>query len=913
MKRVIRLVNKADTQEKGFKVYLDDNEKIPLQCEEQDDRRLKITYNPKDKNEYQPNRRFVENLTELLSIRTSDNKVYDLSEENRMYTVAVPLEHLPLSITVNDVEICQLGVDGDNALKEIRVNDYAKLTVSETRMLARHLTPEQREHIANREPFSTDLGKGHLPITDLHTHLSAQLTGKDWREMIESRAKEGTPICYPKDLLEHIAKEIGIEVNFDKYEVHDIPRIPFKPAMYQGFAVPSEIEEFRPQTDPKTGKVKCDENGKAKKELIPVAGISLSEIQEQDKAFFDAFIGQMEVPIDETRGPYEMDTKLYRYRNPLEKDKSLQDEKMYRVARRYAMQGVQYAELSTTEVLTPEWLEKAIEGIEKAETRLQEEYERKEIPNPPPKLRLMAAIHRAQSPDVVARYLENAKIAAGNPYVVGVDFVGYEGNKTEDLNWALYEMARWIRHQRNECEKKSLENGFGDFVIRVHAGETSKNADNVADAIRLAETFGVKVRIGHAVHGVISPEVVQAAKDNGIIIEFIPDSNIALENIDFPNEIPMKKWADSGVPFVINSDGAGLYQTTPLQAAKMGLLAGLQPKQLKSMQTFEKDYIQERLGAFKKQETYFKQTYSDLETFIRRYREETEQTKEDHLPPRYQNKIPILVAGASGSNWKRIREETEEQALEVDIAMNMMVKMLDPQKVHFMTGRVKDRGIEKKLDEAVVREDHDTQSRHAAFDMIATIPGEKAQHSIANAVNWVNKAEGNVEHIPEHVTNFIDRQSRDEKGDVVESKKGYCLFVGGGHFTRDFIAKAEKRTLNFGMVKDVPGSSRNMARRMDSKHVITSENGLAKAIIRHLIDHIKADRLRPEIQEKINEHGLEQVLDNIYQNVAAKIEKKYFEEEYPEAIAMARATGMGDNPWARRVEENGNSSVKARS
>lgn len=833
MKNRTMIAQPLNTDDRSTLFYLDDNHKLPvtLRLESGTVKELVAIFDPGKLN-YSINPRFVGNLAALFTLQIGEQASACFSKGPSYFSarIALPESNCQIRVCINDQRVGLFDYDSGTITASAQ-NPNLRMNASETRMLSRSLTPYQLDYLPYPRDVSAHLTEDCLPSTDIHTHLSAQLTGEDWEAIILQR----DDVFYPLDLLEIVKKIVQSDVDLSQIDTHHLPRrVDFKPAFNLGYAVASE----RP--------VLYDENGNPT-EHYACKNLKALHDHPATHVFFKQFIEQLSIPIDRIIGADEMDTLFYRFRNPLEKNTLLQEDKILKLAERHQRLGIRYAELSTSEVLIPTWLAAAIPAIEKAEKRFPDVH-----------LRLLAGIHRTKPPEAIARDMEKVKIASQCPYVVGVDFMGYEFNKGEDFDWSLHEMARWTR--RSHIRREHGETGApftDDFVIRIHAGETSKSRNNVRHAIEIAEKFGIHVRVAHVLQGDIDEHLLAKARANNVILEFIPDSNIALNNADYPHDVPIRQWAASGCQVVINSDGAGAYQTTPLQLAKTALFAGLSLDDLRRMHKLEQEYIAKRLQHFSAKKKAFAQQFGDVAAFIRFFDSESRATRKRHLPISYDNKIPILIAGSSGTNWSKTRPEHRK---EISIATRMMTHLLDPNAVYFCTGRVKDRGVEKELDKSVIADDQQHYRTQPGFDMIATYSGNHQGLTIASGVNWVNRAIGSEEHIANNVIQFM------------QSHPGYSLFIGGGAFTREFIREADERQLHFGLVLGPYGSTNDIARHIDERHHIKAggQFALAEAIMMHMVEHIGSQRLRPDFQQT----DLIATVHNSYMKIQRDIEQE---------------------------------------
>ncbi len=90
-----------------------------------------------------------------------------------------------------------------------------------------------------------------------------------------------------------------------------------------------------------------------------------------------------------------------------------------------------------------------------------------------------------------------------------------------------------------------------------HAGETG-GSERVWEAIRL---LGAE-RIGHGVHAIEDPELVDYLREYRIPLEVCPTSNIRLGLYPDYSSHPFRRLHDAGVPVTINSDDPPLFNTT---------------------------------------------------------------------------------------------------------------------------------------------------------------------------------------------------------------------------------------------------------------------------------------------------------------------------------------------------------------
>ncbi len=90
----------------------------------------------------------------------------------------------------------------------------------------------------------------------------------------------------------------------------------------------------------------------------------------------------------------------------------------------------------------------------------------------------------------------------------------------------------------------------------VHAGEKAG-----PDSIRLAVKYGA-LRIGHGIHAIESPDLVELLKERKIALEICPTSNIQTGVVPDIKAHPVKKYYDAGVRIAICTDDMVVCDTT---------------------------------------------------------------------------------------------------------------------------------------------------------------------------------------------------------------------------------------------------------------------------------------------------------------------------------------------------------------
>ncbi|HTL52352.1 MAG TPA: adenosine deaminase family protein [Planctomycetota bacterium] len=102
-----------------------------------------------------------------------------------------------------------------------------------------------------------------------------------------------------------------------------------------------------------------------------------------------------------------------------------------------------------------------------------------------------------------------------------------------------------------------LEQALADgLFLTLHAGEAG-GPENVREAVEWGAT-----RIGHGIHVVQSPAVVEFARSRGVVFEVCPQSNLLTGVVPDASHHPLAKMLAAGLNVTINSDDPGLMGTT---------------------------------------------------------------------------------------------------------------------------------------------------------------------------------------------------------------------------------------------------------------------------------------------------------------------------------------------------------------
>lgn len=386
-----------------------------------------------------------------------------------------------------------------------------------------------------------------------------------------------------------------------------------------------------------------------------------------------------------------LDDKKHEYKN-----NTLYQDKLLWIARTYKRQGINYVEISDTNLVKEKYYLSTLKQIHDVMPKIQKETN--------VLMRFLAAIRRMpliiNKEDITNNYLnENInvlKIVAKDPYVAGVDIVGEEVNDIKELKDLINEIVK-------------IANKNNSFVIRIHAGENDSLRDNVYNSIKLIKDSLMKnqklppIRIGH---GLFVPnlnskkgkDLIKIIKENNVVLEFQITSNVRLNNLNNIFDHPLKKYLNSGIKCVQGTDGMALYGTNNIdEQLTLEKLLDLNSKELLSMKKTEEKIINDAYKNFKKKEEQlniklknksfeeiFKLDERRNDTLIKKENELIDSTsilkiKINEYPI---DKLPIIIAGGSfNSNNRKTKINNKIKKI-----IDGLIDNLDPKKVFFVIG-----------------------------------------------------------------------------------------------------------------------------------------------------------------------------------------------------------------------------------
>lgn len=714
--------------------------------------------------------------------------------------------------------------------------DY--LTVTETRLMGelpvgngrrRSRFGEQRQEVYKLNPGGIFRSRGDgraegAIISDFHTHSSSEISGQ---QLVGLALKHD--MRYPVRLL----NQLGIDTQTLESE-------PIKRIRFSALEPPSmEIPEFE-------------------------SGVLLQDLSPADRHRLAA---AMNMPSDRQSTAGAFDLTCYPYRYPLTKHPVSMEESYRSVAHNYAKNEVKHAEITITSPVTGElltMLHRILPEIEQ-ETGVA--------------LRLLIGVPRTLSREEFHASLEKAKILSQSPYVLGVDIIGYEGNKSLEFDKELRAFAAWTKEHAPE------------FTLRAHAGENAKNPENIEHILQIAADTGVRIRVGHAIYGVGEKTLKlaeQLAKNGQLVLEFNPDSNIALNNIDSLESIPFRECVARRIPFVIGSDGSGFYQTSARQLEKDLEHLELDTHAIEFLKDSQKELIARQKAYHDAKEAAVEKTYpgflSNEESrisFAQKLAEESAKIKaepaakkeetgislpkemlsleESNMPESLQGRHPVLLVGASGSSWARIpRAEQKEAAIAVD----MLAHALDPVKVYFVTGRIKKEGLADVL-----------------YTTNAGLEEEKQRKFDVGALY-----EKNFLVLPGRMAAFANANG------------GEMIAIGGAAFTRDTILEAkhnnilndanhphytEKEKTHFYVMENISGASMEKAPGLTDKYRATDAKALLSMMMRE-----RQDWFRPELVSHGHDKG---AVQRLYKDSQRRVESRERQGSFGKTVRQAEA------------------------
>lgn len=391
---------------------------------------------------------------------------------------------------------------------------------------------------------------------------------------------------------------------------------------------------------------------------------------------------------------------------------TLRQDKLLWVGREYKKQGVEYVEITDTDLTKKDrGIEVTIENHEII-PKIEEETG--------VKIRFLVGIRRIPltiirdqvvNSNYLRQDLDILKTLAKSPYVVGSDFIGEEINDISELQPVINEL---VQYEANEDK---------GFTIRIHAGENDSLRNNVGKSIdcvlaALKEGQEIpKIRIGHGLYSVDlkseeGKELIEKMKKTGTIIEFQLTSNVRLNNLSTLDNHPIKIFLENGVKCLQGTDGCGMYGIDSIdEQLALTNLVGLTNEEFNKIREVEKEVINSSKEYFERKSKKFEEFLvgRDIKDALLKLQEENleagkqntvplrinddfeaEEVLKDKIKPLPLNKFPVIIAGGS-FNAQDIVTQVDDKIAE---RLEELIQNLDEEKVFFVIGH-KMQGYEK--------------------------------------------------------------------------------------------------------------------------------------------------------------------------------------------------------------------------
>lgn len=810
--------------------------------------------------------RFVKNTVRQLNVQAGTGRSLQIHRGNSGVVCELPPMTREFKLYLGKRFIGSIDIAPNNGTLSQR--ERQPITSTDTRRMGTfheaepYLLPNDKELVEKAKKVVT---------TDIHTHSSGQIFAHGLIEV--AKAKKA---FYPVRLL----KEAGIDTDFGTFPDTEeyrqtIPRVPFPPKDT------GDEEKFE-------------------------EGIRIDKLSPKQQHLLEL---RMALPTDRTSTFIEIENDTNKFRYPLSKLPHLYADTIVAMAREYHADGVHLATPSAVGLDNPAMFQAIHEGVD----AIEQDPELKDVT-----LRFLYAIPRGFPLPLIHQHLEKLKTLSASPYITGLDFVGYEVNKTSEFSAELDNFCAWANKDRP------------GFTIRVHAGENDKNQDNVKDVLALAEHYpNLHFHIGHGIYGLDKETIARITRLNAdpknprVILEPNPPSVIALDNVDCTSEIPLGTHIDNRIPFVLSSDCSGTYTTTAEQIGIDALNAGLNHEGIKQLtetqdllthrfRSYSQDlaaqvpawdttegraaFVNRMMGAMvansappppplsaeeklAAREKARAAEAAEREVVRSKLRDRTVTLVDPHEKlPELARRTPIGLFGSAGSNWRGMSPQQKHDSA---VALDMLVNVLNPEESRIVQGRSKPEGLNRIINlsrrDVVARggprltnvglwqqANYDEPDAFKDLSHVEIIPGNK-HIDIPDAI---------VDHVFDHTY----------EGNGTGVSDGAIIAIGGGSFTRNTITKADQRGIrddespsNARMLLLLEGAGGASAQK--AKHLHPDFRALdGRDVLRKLYHHYQ--RVRPGVfndhfHSLIQDHGFEGALNVIERESQARVDRLF--------------------------------------
>lgn len=551
------------------------------------------------------------------------------------------------TLKINGQPFCKITLAGDMP----HVQTLRKLSVFETRIIGRAAQANAPYPIRDQDPDAI-----LSPLTDLHTHLSAQISS---RQLIEMGLRYDVP--YPTAALDKL------HIPYDRQSIKYIPKRVFLPLAH--------LQSSKDGMEPAVGLTTLD------KESLGLLEKALSI-------------------SPETQSTFEAVETCYYLREPFTKNLEMLPDLLHAVAQSYSHQGIRYAELSSNAVLDPAWLAKIHEvmpAIEK-ETGTQ--------------LRFKAGLPRNLDDEAMHARIEQYKRIAASPYVVGADILGYEINKTSHMQRHLEGLAQWMAsHQpdgilqihagenaKNLANVREALQLAHDYGIRLHLGHSLYGIDQatlaLAQEVSKADNLIVQFNFDSnlAINNIDMPHDAPIAGFLALNIPSVLGSDGAGMYLT-----TAKQTAQAGLFCGVTREGFRRIRETEEAHIR------------KQQEIFE-----QKMRA--QPDDFFTSLTPIAKPAPKTSASAEPQKPQADLERLIASKRPLFFGGAGGTSWENVSAQAQEEFRK---GLVMLLEQLDADKVYFVKGRTKGSGVNIELEKAISQYNRTHGKPFACVTMLA--------------------------------------------------------------------------------------------------------------------------------------------------------------------------------------------------
>ena len=494
----------------------------------------------------------------------------------------------------------------------------------------------------------------------------------------------------------------------------------------------------------------------------------------------------LSIPLEQ-RVPFSGLERIYRFRSVITKHPAAFLPQLRQIASDYAAMGVQYVELSLSNVVEAARLASIMASVPSVEA------------DSGVTVRFLGALSRHDDVEWDLDYLDRLATLADCGYIVGLDFMGMESNSTRVFAVQL---------------RRAAELGI---PLRVHAGENRGYPENVRIAVETVRNAGGTLRVGHGLYGG-DDATLRLLAETGTIVEFNLNSNLALNNIQAASQVPLVRYVEAGVPVVLGTDGYGMYGTSPSQEIAAAVRAGLGADGFAHISRTEEKVLGAvgRVPAFEVPPDVPGTRYTPEVTARRQAaKAATRAALEDRLA---ELSIPLLddpgawiggrkvlsVGGAWKKSWARV---SGPQRVAVEAVLAEVLGSLDPTAWVVVSGgtSVGVEGIAGRIAKGLRLEHLGT--------LVASSPTDGLVADAATVVGATlfDKAAGLYELVARH--------------------GGVCLFIGGGNIVSDEIQTARNLRLPYFLMAGPEGAAGTHARQEPHRAFSTAQELLSRLAV----------------------------------------------------------------------------------